>query len=138
MQNVSFRHVDDFLEYLPEDELKIVMKLRSLVLDCIPDCIEKLNYNVPYYQRYSNICFIWPSSITWGGAMKRKHVRMGFTKGYLLTDTGYLDKGTRKEVYWKDFTTMQEIDINQLRALLFEAVLVDEQTAKNQTRRKPK
>ena len=77
MQNVHFESVDEFLDYLPEDELKIVQKLRDLIHQALPDCIEKLSYNVPYYKRHSNICFIWPSSIPWGN-MKQEGVRLGF------------------------------------------------------------
>ena len=59
MQNVSFKTIDDFLEFLPEDELKIVELLRSIILNCIPDAKEKLTYNVPFYKRFKNICFIF-------------------------------------------------------------------------------
>jgi hypothetical protein len=42
MQNVSFKTIDDFLEFLPEDELKMVELLRKLIFYCIPDCEEKI------------------------------------------------------------------------------------------------
>ena len=58
MQNVNFADVEEFLAFLPEDELKIVERLRKIVFSCIPDCVEKLNYNVPFYKMHSNICFI--------------------------------------------------------------------------------
>ena len=60
MQDVSFKTVEDFLAYLPEDELKIVELLRKIILSCLPDVVEKLSYNVPFYKRHSTICFIWP------------------------------------------------------------------------------
>ena len=130
MQNVHFENVEEFLEYLPEVELKIVEKLRQIILQAIPDCIEKLSYNVPYYKIHSNICFIWPSAIPWGN-MQQKGVRFGFTKGYLLhDDTGYLEKGDRKQVYWKDFYTLKDIDMDILLSYIYEAVLVDEEVSK--------
>ncbi|MFZ4799011.1 MAG: DUF1801 domain-containing protein [Bacteroidia bacterium] len=125
MQNVSFKSVDEFLEFLPENELKIVEFLRQIVLDCIPNCMEKLSYNVPFYKKNKNICFIWPASVTWGN-VKQNGVRIGFTAGYLLNDElGYLDKGSRKQVYTKDFMDIKEIDVDLLKAFLFEAVLLD-------------
>lgn len=125
-QNVDFKTVDDFLDYLPEHERPIVDLLRELILDCIPDVKEKLSYNVPFYKRHSNICFIWPASVPWG-KHRQEGVRLGFTKGYLMNDDlNYLDKGERKQVYMKDFTKLEEIDIDLLKAYIFEAILVDE------------
>ncbi len=131
MQNVSFGNIDEFFEFIPENELKIVDALRQLIFSCIPDCKEKLSYNVPFYRKYSGICFIWPSSVTWGNVKQPSAVRLGFTKGYLMRDEiNYLDKGERKQVYWKDFTDIKEIDADLLKSYLFEAMLVDEQMKK--------
>ncbi|MBI3134664.1 MAG: DUF1801 domain-containing protein [Bacteroidetes bacterium] len=128
MQTVNFHTVDEFLDYLPEDELKLVLALRQLVLDCIPGVTEKLVYNVPYYKVNRNICFIWPAAILWGNKKSYTGVRFAFTNGNLLQDEiGYLDKGARKQVYWKDFTKVSEIDFDLLKAYLFEAVLIDEE-----------
>ena len=99
MQNVNFNSVEDFLDFLPEHELQIVEFLRQLILECIPNCKEKLAYNVPYFYRHSKICFIWPSSITWGN-VKTNGVMLGFTNGHLLNDEiNYLEKGKRKQVF---------------------------------------
>lgn len=127
MQSVNFQSVEEFLDYLPEQELKVVKLLRKLVLDCLPGCTEKLSYNVPYYKINKNICFIWPASVTWGKKETYKGVRFGFTSGYLLKDElNYLDKGERKQVYWKDFVTTKDIDVDVLKAYLFEARELDD------------
>lgn len=129
MQHVHFDSVEEFLEYLPEDELKIVEKLREIIWQAIPDCVEKLAYNVPFYKVHSNICFVWPPSVPWGN-MHQKGVRLGFSKGYLLHDkSGYLDKGDRKQVYCKDFYTLKDIEPDILLSLLHEAALLDKQSA---------
>ncbi len=126
MQTVNFKSVDEFLEFLPEVELIIVKALRSMVLDTIPDVSEKLSYNVPYFKRYKNICFIWPSSILWGKNKTYEGVRFGFTSGHLLNDeSDYLSKENRKSVYWKDFHSLQNIDFDLLRSFLIEAVEID-------------
>jgi len=136
MQNVSFSSLEEFFEFIPKHELKIVEALRKVILECIPDCKEKLSYNVPFYKRHSNICFLWPASVTWGG-VNQKGVRFGFTSGYLIQDDiGYLDKGDRKQVYWKDFIDVKEIDVQLLESYLHQAVLIDQEKVKEKMKMK--
>ena len=53
-------------------------------------------------------------------------VRLGFTKGYLMRDEiNYLDKGKRKQVYWRDYKSIKEIDIDLVRSYIFEAAFLD-------------
>ena len=127
MQNVNFNTIDDFWDFLPEDELVIVEYLRNIILDCIPNCTEKLSYNVPYFKLRSNICFIWPASVLWGKKKTYEGVRLGFTKGYLMhDDINYLKKEGRKQVYWRDFKSIKEIDLEIIKAYIYDAVMVDE------------
>ncbi len=136
MQNVQFSSVEECLEWLPADELKIVNFLRRLVLECIPDVSERLSFNVPYYFRHSNICFIWPGSVSWG-SVHQKGVRLGFASGYLMNDDiGYLDKGNRKQIYWRDFYDVKDIDAELLRTYIYDAVVIDEQKAEARRRAK--
>ncbi len=126
MQNVDFRNIEEFLDFLPDDERKIVDFLREIVFECIPECEEKLSYNVPYFYRHSRICFIWPASVPWGN-VKLEGVQLGFCNGNLLQDDiNYLEKGNRKQVYSKTFFQIEDIDVDLLKAYLFDAVEVDE------------
>lgn len=126
MQNVKFKHIDDFFEFVPEDELEIVHLLRNIIFECIPHAQEHLAFSVPHYKVHRNICFLWPASVLWGKKKTYTGVRFGFAKGYLLSDeTGYLDKGSRKYVYWKDIATSDQIDVAVIKSLLFEASLLD-------------
>jgi len=128
MQNVSFRNVDEFLEFLPEDELKIVGLLRKIVFTCAPDAFEKLTYNVPFYKYHKNFCFIWPASVLWGKKRTFEGVRFGFPNGHLLTDEmNYLEKGKRKFFYWKNFKKPKDVDTEILKSYIFEALAVDEE-----------
>ncbi len=128
MQEVSFKSVEECLDYIPANELSLVTKLREIIFQAIPDCHEKLAYNVPYYKRHANICFLWPASILWGSKVQYEGVRLGFTKGYLLVDeSGYLDQGNRKEVAYKDFKHPDEIDETMLIPFLLRAADVDEE-----------
>ena len=140
MQNVNFKNVDELLEFLPGDELKIVEILRKIVFYCIPDIEEKISYNVPFYKRHSNICYIWPSSVQWGN-VKNTGVQFGFNKGYLMQDEiNWLDKGNRKQVFWKTFHSVKELDIDLLKAYIFEAAFIDQESSiqKKQVKKRSK
>lgn len=130
MQNVSFRDINDFLEYLPEAELAVVDRLREIVLSTIPRCKEKLSYNVPYYYCYSRICFIWPASVPWG-KVKNEGVILGLCRGHLISkDLTYFELGSRKEVSMRTFFSPSEINEEMIRMYLQEAVAIDEQYKK--------
>lgn len=136
IQKLNFSSVDEFLDYLPENELNIVRYLREIVLDCIPACKEKLAYNVPYYWRNSRICYIWPPSIPWGN-VKIAGVQFGFCYGYLLNDEiNFLERGSRKQVYWKSYSNLKEIDLHLLKSFIYEAVEIDSQL-RNTSRKNP-
>ncbi|HEY1018655.1 MAG TPA: DUF1801 domain-containing protein [Sediminibacterium sp.] len=131
MQSVSFRNVEEFLDYLPDEEREITVLLRKIVFSCHPEITEKLSYNVPYYRLHKQLCFIWPAAILWGKKKNYEGVRFGFTSGHLLTDEiGYLDKGSRKFVCYKDFRRLKEIDAELLRSYIFEAMAIDEISSK--------
>lgn len=128
-QNLNFSSIGDFLDYLPESELVIVEELRSLIYECIPDCKEKLSYNVPFFSRNRTICFIWPGSVPWGNI--KEGVILGFSRGNMMSDyAGYLEKGTRKNVYTKTFLSINEINHQLVKDYLFEALEIDDSTKK--------
>jgi hypothetical protein len=125
-QPTKFKSVGEFLDFLPQNELQIVEHLRNIIFEEIPDCKEKLAYNVPFYYRHSRICFLWPASVPWGGV--HAGVTLGFCKGYLITDEiNYLEKQDRKQVKTKTFTSEKQIDRDLLRSYLLEAKEIDEQ-----------
>jgi hypothetical protein len=124
-QPLKFLSIDEFLDYLPEEEREIVEILRELILDSLPQLEERLAYNVPYYYGRSRICFIWPASVPWG-KVPAQGVQLGFCKGHLLQDEiEFLQKGNRKEVYVKTFFQPEEIDADLVKAYLMEAGEVD-------------
>ena len=122
-QRVSFKDIEAFLAFLPESELQIVNLLRRIVVDCIPDCQEKLAYNVPFFYRRSRICYVWPSSVPWGGL--KEGVAIGFCRGSELIDEGdYFDK-KGKGIALKVFLTVEELDLDLLKFYIYEACLID-------------
>ncbi len=127
IQPTKFRSIGEFLDFLPQDEFKIVDHLRDIIFGELPDCKERLAYNVPFYYRHSRICFLWPASVPWGGI--NSGVALGFCKGYLISDEiNYLEKQGRKEVRTRTFTSQNKINRNLLRSYLLDAKLFDEQS----------
>lgn len=124
-QIIKFKNIGDFLDSLPDNELQIVEILRDLVLESIPNCIEKLAYNVPFYYRHSRVVFIWPASVPWGSV--DSGVALGFCKGTQLFD---LDTADNKAIGRKVFNSPKDININEIRQIIYEAVLLDEQAHK--------
>lgn len=130
-KNIKFKSVEEFLEFLPDDELKIVKFLRKIVFDSLPHITEKISYNVPFYKMNKGLFFIWPSSVKWGKGQSWTGVRFGFQKGYLLSDEiNYLDKGERKYIFWKNFSSVKDIDPDLLKSYIFEAALIDQEIKK--------
>src|SRR5262245_39001619 len=119
--------VDELIQSLEKKERLIVQHLRELVLECLPKAEEKLSYGVPYYRHNRMICFIWPPSVYWGeGRSKEKQLALGVTLGFcqgnlMSNDEGLLKAEGRKQVYCMYFKSLQEIDEQAIRSLLFEA-----------------
>jgi len=124
-KGLKFQSFVEFWDFLPENERIIVDVLRQIILENLPStCKEKLAYNVPYYYGNRRICLIWPSSIPWGGV--RSGILLGFCQGYKLSDPeGYLTHGTNKQVYYKIYHSVDEIDETAIASLLHEAVNFD-------------
>jgi hypothetical protein len=136
--------VDQMIATLPRDEQMLVKKLRALVTECIPQAIEKIYEDMvmPFYKRNRMICFIWPPSVIWEPnasyeKQKAKGVALGFSQGKLMSnEAGVLLSEGRKQVYMMYFKRLDDINEIQLRALLFEAAMIDEQFAKKEKRKK--
>jgi hypothetical protein len=55
-------------------------------------------------------------------------VRFGFSHADLLDDaSGYLQRGSRKQVYWRDLQQFSKTDERMLRQLLAQAVAMDQE-----------
>ncbi|MEY2829032.1 MAG: hypothetical protein RIQ33_890 [Bacteroidota bacterium] len=130
MQDVNFKSVHQFLEYLPLNEFEITTTLRQIVLETGPTIHEKLSWNIPTYSVHKSICFIWPASIKWGKKSSYTGVRFGFSYGNLLANhQNYFELGNRKQVAFKTFKHVNEIDVKILKSALLEAIFIDEQMA---------
>jgi hypothetical protein len=136
MQDVCFSSIDAFLDYLPPDQRAIVDRLRAIVRETMPEGEERLSFNVPYYRRHRDVCFIWPGCVAWAGKSK-PGVDLGFTQGASLYDPrGFLDAGNRKQVYIRHYEDVREIDRDLIAEMIAEAVRVDEERAATRSRRR--
>ena len=121
----KFKSLIDFLEFLPEEERIIVDVLREIIKENLPaNCKEKLSYNVPFFYGKKGICIIWPSTIPRGGI--KNGVLLGFWYGCKLEDEdNYLKHGTNKQIFYRIYTSADEIDEKAIVKLLKEAVELD-------------
>jgi len=133
------RSVDEIIDAIPREEQVIVRRLRVLVLECLPTAMEKNTYGAPFYVHHKMICFIWPPSLNWGGkkrTLQERGVSLGFCQGHLmLNDDGALLAEGRKQMYCMYFKSLKEINEAQIRALLFEADLIDQSFSKKKRNR---
>jgi hypothetical protein len=135
--------IDQMIANLPRHEQVLVKRLRELVMECIPKATEKAYYDlgIPFYTRNRLICFIWPPSIVWEPGpndkkRKEKGVSLGFNQGNLMSnEDGALLAEGRKQVFVMYFKKLEDIDEAQVRALLYEAAMVDEQFARKKKRK---
>lgn len=139
MPNPKYGDVDEMVAALPADERVLVNRLRALVTECLPKVIEKAYYGigVPFYTHNRLVCFIWPPSVFWGTGKKPKEPRnpkgvtLGFCQGNKMSnEDGALLAEGRKQVYVIYIKSMKDLDETQVKALLFEAGMVDEEFAK--------
>ena len=122
---LKIRNIVELYDLLPEDERLIVDVLRAIIRETLPDyCREKISYNVPFYYGNKGICIVWPSTIPRGGI--RKGVLFGFWYGCRLVDEDrFLSHGTNKQIFYKIYQTVEEIDETAIKKLLNEAIRID-------------
>lgn len=112
-------------EILPEDQRLMVDVLRQIVKENLPaHCKEKISYNVPFFYGKKSICIIWPATVPRGGI--KEGVLFGLWYGNRLKDVDrYLTHGTNKQIFYKIFHAVEEINERALKKLLKEAVEMD-------------
>ena len=112
---------------LPAHQRIIVDVLRAVVTEQLPAyCKEKISYQVPFFYGHKGICIIWPAAVPRGGF--KKGVLLGFWYGNKLVDAdNYLTHGTNKQIFYKIYHDVDEINVKAIIKLLKEAVKLDGQ-----------
>lgn len=123
--SVKINSLVHLFEVLPEKERIIVDVLRQIIRENLPTtCKEKISYNVPFFYGKRGICIIWPSAIPRGGI--KEGVLLGFWYGNKLNDEdNYLTHGTNKQIFYKIYKSIKEINEHAIVKLLKEAVRID-------------
>ena len=123
--SMKIRSVLQLYDAIPEHERIIVDVLRQVISSQLPVyCKEKISYNVPFFYGHKGICIIWPAAIPRGG--NKKGVLLGFWYGNKLIDVDhYLTHGTNKQIFYKIYNDVEEIDVKAVIKLLKEAVRLD-------------
>ncbi len=123
--SVKINSVVQLMELLPEKERIIVDVLRQIISENLPAyCKEKISFNVPYFYGKKGICIIWPSTIPRGGI--KEGVLLGFWYGNKLADKDrYLTHGTNRQIFYKIFKNVEDINVHTIVKLLKEAIKVD-------------
>lgn len=49
IQQVSFRDMKEFFDYIPREEAVIVDAVWQIIFESLPHIQERLSYNVPFY-----------------------------------------------------------------------------------------
>ncbi len=133
--------VEELIQALPRADQLIIKRLRSLILECLPNATELLQYGVPFYRHHRMICFIWPPllescSKKTPNSKEEKRVGLGFYYGNrMANEDGALLVEGRKQVHYMYFQSLDEINDDRIRALLFEAGLIDEAFGRKKKRK---
>lgn len=123
--SIKIKSLSHLYEVLPADERLTVDVLRQIIIAHLPPhCGEKISFNVPYFYGNRGICLVWPAFIPRGGI--KKGVLLGFWYGCRLRDKDqYLRHGTNKQIFYKIYKSVEEIDERAIVKLLKEAIKLD-------------
>ncbi len=123
--SIKIRSVLQLYDAIPGHERIMVDVLRQIITAHLPPrCKEKISYNVPFFYGRKGLCIIWPAAIPRGGI--KKGVLLGFWYGNKLADIdNYLTHGSNKQIFYKIFNSVDEINEKAIVKLLKEAVRLD-------------
>ncbi|MBX2924375.1 MAG: DUF1801 domain-containing protein [Chitinophagaceae bacterium] len=122
---VKFRSLVELFEFLPKEEALLTDILRQITTETLNGYgKEKLSYNVPFFYGNKSICLIFPASVPRSGV--KSGVFFGFWYGNRLKDeNNYLEHGTNRQIFYKVYQSVDEIDVPALTGLIKEAMELD-------------
>lgn len=125
-EQIRFRSLVELFEFLPRDEAILTDILREITIETLNGYgKEKLSYNVPLFYGKRSICLIFPASVPRSGI--NTGVLFGFWQGRSLEDkNNYLDHGTNKQIFYKIYQGIDDIDVPALTDLIREAIELDQ------------
>lgn len=124
-EKIKFLSSVELFEFLPSDEALLTDVLRQITIETLDGYgKEKMSYNVPFFYGIKSICLIFPASVPRSGV--KSGVLFGFWYGNRLKDESkYLTHGTNKQIFYKVYQSVADINIPVLIGLIKEAVELD-------------
>jgi hypothetical protein len=110
-------------DYSPA-HVAIAERLRTLVLDAVPDAIERvrpgwrlIGYDLPVRGRGAMFAWVW---------LEPEHVHLGFPRGVQMDDPGGVMRGAgvTKLARWLTYQPGDPVDVELARVLVLEATRV--------------
>lgn len=125
MPSFKINSLVELYDHLPQDELLLLDVLRQITIDSLNGYgKEKFSYNVPFFYGNKSICLIWPASVPRGGI--KSGVMFSFWYGNRLKDEhNYLTHGTNKQIFYKIYHSLEDVNEKVLDNLIYEAIELD-------------
>ncbi len=117
--------INSFISTLPEEEKKMTLRLREIILETNPSFEEKFAYGVPYYYLNKRVCFVWPTSVPRSGF--KSGVIFGISNGVILKKKfDIISCGSCKVIGWIQYHKLKEIKPRIVKEILTEAIIFRE------------
>ena len=117
--------INSFISTLPEEEKKMTLRLREIILETNPSFEEKFAYGVPYYYLNKRVCFVWPTSVPRSGF--KSGVIFGISNGVILKKKfDIISCGSCKVIGWIQYQNLKEIKPRIVKEILTEAIIFQE------------
>lgn len=104
--------VDQFIEFLPEEQKKIINKVRDILCKQMK-LIESTKYHIPFYSKKKNIAYINPS---------RCGLVLGICCGSALYKHHDVLVGNQKAVRHYPLKSIQDIDEQKIKEIIRDAI----------------
>ena len=117
--------MQEFLETIEDDYLReLILYMDRLILDFHPDITRSMRFKIPFYDYHSWFCYLNP-------VKKYTEVEWVFLDGKKMKDEGgVLQARGRKLVRGIYLSPKKDLDIDLLKNLLADALLVQEEKKK--------
>jgi hypothetical protein len=97
--------------------VELVNKTRVLILDTVPDAVERYKWSHPWYELDGPFCYIMAFS---------KHVNLGIPRGAELMSRFEFLEGTGKGLRHIKIRTLDDLNANSLTEIILAAVALNQ------------
>lgn len=98
--------VEDYMEQFDAPLRDILVRLRQLIYEVVPEATEEIKWRVPTFSLQKTVCYI---------AGFKHHVTFAFYDGKMLQDPDGLLQGTGRHMKYMKFKSLQDLDEKRLK-----------------------